>query len=46
VIISIPVTFADLLYMLFLVPFSLPLRHARGLGVADLDTLGGLALPI
>jgi hypothetical protein len=34
--------FADLLYMLFLVPFSLPLRHARGLGVADLDTLGGL----
>jgi hypothetical protein len=26
--------------------FSSPPRHARGLGIADLDTLGGLALPI
>jgi hypothetical protein len=42
-IISVSVTFADLLYMPFLV---LPPRHARGLGVADLDTLEGLALPI
>jgi hypothetical protein len=41
-IILVSAAFADLLYMLFLVPFSLPLRHARGLGVADLDTLGGL----
>jgi hypothetical protein len=45
-IISVSATFANLLYILFLAPFPLPLRHTRGLGVADLDTLGGLALPI
>jgi hypothetical protein len=38
-------TLADLLYMVFPVLSPSP-RHARGLGVADLDTLGGLALPI
>jgi hypothetical protein len=39
-------TFADLIYMFFLLYFSLPLRHARGLGIADLGTLGGLTLQI
>jgi hypothetical protein len=42
----VSVTLVDLLYILLPALFSLPLRHARGLGVADLDTLGGLTLPI
>jgi hypothetical protein len=45
VIISVSATFADLLYMLFLVP-SPPPRQRRGLGVANLDTLGVLIWPI
>jgi hypothetical protein len=44
-IISVSATFADMLYMFFLALLFPPPRHARGLGVADLDTLGGLALP-
>jgi hypothetical protein len=35
-IILVSATFADLLYMLVLAPFSLPLRHTRWLGVAIL----------
>jgi hypothetical protein len=42
----VSMTFTDLLYILLPALFSLPLRHARGLGVADIDTLGGLALTI
>jgi hypothetical protein len=42
----VSVTFANLFYTLFPALFSLPFRRTRGLGVADLDMLGGLALPI
>jgi hypothetical protein len=35
-IILVSTTFADLLYMLVVAPFSLPLRHTRWLGVAIL----------
>jgi hypothetical protein len=39
-------TFTDLLYMFFPTLFPPPFDTLGGLGIADLDTLGGLALPI
>jgi hypothetical protein len=45
-LILVSVTFANLLYILFSAPFPSPFDTLGGLGVADLDTLGGLALPI
>jgi hypothetical protein len=44
-IISVSTSFADLLYTLFLAPFPSP-STLSGLGIADIDTLRGLALPI
>jgi hypothetical protein len=45
IIFTVLIYFVDLLYMFFLLFRPLPLRHARGLGTANVDMLGGLAIP-